>query len=340
VGKRIFQIGFLPAVLLGLFLGSLPAQQPAPQQFHPRGRKPAPPAIRAAIFDANMARHGEIVKTLPMATQRQFDCREAFKNVLPTDNQGNCGDCYGVSSADACSMALIKAGILPLDGTKGRLSSQYGLDNRLAFKGGCEGGNESQVIDYIHKNGFPLTSEYGPYTAQPHRPRPVSGMKLFRIDDWGYCTPSQQEGVAATQDMKNCMAEFGPISVAFDASGCDRYRWPQVMSGRGANVDHAVLCIGWDDDKGAFLGMNQWGDSWGGPNCTFWIRYGSYSWGTDAIWVKSEPVNPPPPPPPPPGPTPEPCKCHVHFLTGGGVVVLVVGLGFVLVWLLKWRKKP
>jgi hypothetical protein len=282
-----------------------PVQIPAK---HPRGHKPAPEAVRKALHDESFKRHGHRIGHLPKATQASFDCRTAFGNVLPTDDQKQCGDCFGVSSFDGCSMALVKAGVLPLDASKGRLSSQYGLDSG-AFEGGCGGGDEAQVIDWMKNKGAPLTSDYGPYQGGPGRLKPISGMAVYKIGDYGFCTPSQQQGPASDQDIKNCMAQYGPISVAFDASGCDNYQWPQVMSGRGNSVDHAVLCIGWDDSKGAFLGMNQWGDSWGGPNGTFWIAYGSYSWGTEAIWMTAGAVPPPPapvPPVPPIPPTPPP----------------------------------
>lgn len=250
---------------------------------YPRGYVREPDHLHAARHAAALLRHGHRVRGLPKMTPASFDCRVAFGNVLPVDDQMSCGDCFGVSAADGCSMALIRAGILPNDAIKGRLSSQYGLDYG-AFDGGCGGGDEAQVIDYIKTTGFPLTSDYGTYQGGAHKPKPISGMKIYKLGDYGYCTPAQQGGVANTQDMKNCMAQYGPLSVAFDASGCDSYQWPDVMSGNGNSVDHAVLCIGWDDAKGAFLGMNQWG-SWGGPGGTFWIKYGSYAWGSEAIWM-------------------------------------------------------
>lgn len=301
-GKQRFIVSFGLAVAgllsLALFAAGQPA--PAPPVKHQRGYVPPPPHVHARLHANALVRLGDHVQQLPVATEPVFDCRTAFKNVLPVDDQGSCGDCYGVSAADGCSMALVKAGKLPLDPVNGRLSSQYGLDNSQAFQGGCGGGFSAQVIDFIKTHGFPLTSEYGPYTASSRRLKPLDGMKVLKIDDYGYCTPNQQGGVADTQDMKNCMAKYGPLSVAFDAGGCDGYRWPEVMSGGGRNVDHAVLCIGWDDAKGAFLGMNQWG-SWGGPGGTFWIKYGSYSWGTEAIWISGGPDPVPPSPPAPVG---------------------------------------
>ena len=299
---------------------------------HTRGHKDAPKEVRAKLHAEAFKRNGHRVKSLPKATAASFDCRTAPGFVvLPADDQGQCGDCFGVSSTDCCSMALARAGVLPAT-EAGRLSSQYGLDNPRAFVGGCNGGDEAEVIDFIYNNGFPLTKDYGPYSAVPGRLKSITGMPVYKIGGYGYCTPSQQDGVAATQDMKNCIAQYGPISVAFDASECDNYQWPATMVGTGTSVDHAVLCIGWDDThdngdgtKGAFLGMNQWGQAnastvtfvsqaWGGPGCTFWIKYGADSFGTEAIWVTAGtppaptpvPPTPVPPTPTPPGPTPVP----------------------------------
>ncbi len=269
-----------------------------------RGHKPLTAEQSAKMHAERKAILGNHVEKLPKATAPAWDCR-TLGMVLPGNDQGQCGDCFGVSTADAASMALIMAGILPNDTSKGRLSSQYGLDNRDAFQGGCNGGNGTQVIDYMIKSGgWPLTSDYGPYTASPGRLKPLTGMKLYKPVQWGYCTPGQEGGMASVQDIKNCMVKYGVINISFDASGCDSYTWPNVMKGRGNSVDHEVCCVGWDDSKNAFLGMNQWGDSWGGPGGVFWIDYGSYSWGTDAFWVLGSNGPPPPPPPPPPGPTP------------------------------------
>src|ERR1700674_3724347 len=165
-----------------LFFGIVPAAD-AQKKAWGRGYKPAPPAVRKALHEAATRRHGNRVAKLPKTTAISFDCRTAFGNVLPVNDQGQCGDCFGVSSMDVCSMALIKAGQLPLDPVKGRLSSQYGLDFTVCFVGGCNGGDEAQVIDYLKTTGAPLTSDYGPYTASPGTPKDVSGMKFWTIAD-------------------------------------------------------------------------------------------------------------------------------------------------------------
>ncbi len=289
----------------GIELAQRPEDKPQPEKpddpvkpkppAHPRGHKPLSPEQSAAMHASRKKAIGNHVEKLPKATAPTWDCR-TLGFILPGNDQGQCGDCFGVSTADAASMSFIMMGLLPNDASKGRLSSQYGLDESRAFEGGCNGGNGSQVIEFMCKNGWPLTSDYGPYTANPGRLKPLTGMTLYKPVNWGFCTPNQEGGVASVQDIKNCMVKYGCINVSFDASGCDNYSWPSVMKGRGNSVDHEVCCIGWDDSKNAFLGMNQWGDSWGGPGGTFWIDYGSYSWGTDAFWVLA--ANGPTPPNP------------------------------------------
>ncbi len=265
-------------------------------------------------INASLPNHLIRKSILKKAVPDSYDLRTSAKCILPVDDQGSCGDCFGVSAADGCSMALIQAGLLPFS-EDGRLSSQYGLDCGK-FEGGCNGGDEGQVIDEIKRNGFPLTKDYGPYRASPGQCKSTASMKFLKIQDYGFCDPSiGAGGVANAQKMMEWMYQTQcPLSVAFDAGGCDGYQWPQVMRGGGNNVDHAVLCIGWKTEGGKviFLGMNQWGSSWGGPGGTFWIEAGAWSWGTEAMYIVggAGPTPPPPPTPPTPGNGTPPFKLY------------------------------
>lgn len=56
-------------------------------------------------------------------------------------------------------------------------------------------------------------------------------------------------------------------------------------------TNHAVLIIGWDDNKQAWLIRNSWGDDWdetGGTGTErgyAWVKYGNEGIGTAAKWV-------------------------------------------------------
>lgn len=331
-------------ILFGaLLLSPAGTQEKKPDEFkRGRGRVQPHPEVIAKRHTNSLARHGHRIGKLPKVTADKFDCRTAPGFVvLPVDDQGNCGSCYGVSVVGVVSAALARNGLVP-SGEAGRLSNQFGLDCG-AFEGGCNGGDEAQVFAYMKTHGFPLQSEYGPYRERSGQCKATADLlKRYKPLDWGYCTPAQESGIANTQDIKNCMARYGPISIAFDAGGCNSYQAGQVMTGNGGNVDHAVALIGWDDSKGtkgAWLMQNQWGTSWGdGGLC--WIAYGAWSVGTEAIWCSAgdptppapptPPVPPMPPVPPGPGPAPGPAPGSYLFLDKGfpaGSMLRVAGPG-------------
>lgn len=314
-------IGALFVVLCSLLVLSAPSQEAKTKPVkYPRGRVASPPEVVAARHAAAFKRHGHRMKSLPDATPDTFDCQATFGCVLPVNDQGQCGDCYGVSACDGMSMAFAKAGYFKVDGSQ-RLTFQWGLDCKSSF-GGCNGGDEAEVIDFGKTTGFPIASDYGPYLAAPGRCKSIAGMKVWKIGDWGYCTPGQHSGVASTQDMKNAMVRYGPLSVAFDAGGCDNYQVGQVMTAKGSNVDHAVLCVGWKTEGGKTIwkGMNQWGTSWGDKGY-FWIQEGAYSWGTEAIWMSVAALPPPPGPTPPPPIPPAPIPPGPSLATINGMTI-------------------
>jgi cathepsin L len=55
-------------------------------------------------------------------------------------------------------------------------------------------------------------------------------------------------------------------------------------TGNSDPINHAIVLVGWDDTKGAWLMKNSWGPSWG-VNGFMWIKYGTSNVGTGACWV-------------------------------------------------------
>ena len=48
--------------------------------------------------------------------------------------------------------------------------------------------------------------------------------------------------------------------------------------------DHAIMLVGWNDAKSAWLLKNSWGPGWG-VDGFMWIAYGANSVGYAAAWV-------------------------------------------------------
>lgn len=263
------------------------------------GRVEPPPHVLAQRHLEAMRRHGNLVDRLPDILAPTYDCI-ALGQVPPIRNQKQCGSCWDFSGTGVVTCANIIAGYGKPDGSF-QLSEQYTLD--CGQNGGCNGDDNVTVLEWAKKTGLPLDSAYGPYQANSERCAYKSSETLYTLDDWGYATPSQEQGVANTADIKTMMVQYGPIGSGIDASGLGD--GTGIISGNGSSIDHDIVLVGWDDSKGkagCWRLRNSWGTSWGdGGYC--WIEYGAWSVGYEAVWGTRKPLAPPPPPVPP-GPLP------------------------------------
>jgi len=88
--------------------------------------------------------------------------------------------------------------------------------------------------------------------------------------------------------LEEALCRYGPLAVALYVDGEEFCAYTSgvysgVRSG-GQAVNHAVLLVGWDDGKQAWLIKNSWGLGWGEKGY-MWIRYGSNDVGFGAAWV-------------------------------------------------------
>ncbi len=291
--KTRLGLGILFAALLATSVGYQPVErvqaQDKPAQKHAKGRIAPSPEKLAAMHAQALKRHGLISKKIPKVTARQWDCR-SLGYVPPAKNQRSCGSCWDFSGTFVVEGAFLKAGGYGKPDGSFALSEQYTLD--CGRNGGCNGDDNTTVLDWAKKTGLPLTLDYGPYTASAGRCKSSSSMKMFKIQDWGFCTQGGGQNVSDTQDIKNSMVAFGPIGCAVAAGGSNFWNTGQgTCTGRSTGIDHDVGLIGWDDDhdngdgsKGAWIMHNSWGTEWGTEG-NAWMKYGSDSIGTEAVWA-------------------------------------------------------
>ena len=279
------------AALKQLVAQKNPQPMPKAAVAHGRGYKPNA-AKQIQLHAVAKARHDNRIASLPKVLAPKFDCRDMGWAPAMKD-QGQCGSCYQFSGAMTCTAGYYKAGLKDQIGTG--FAEQYGMD--CHDWGGCDGGDENDIIVWAKSNGLPLESDYGPYTASSGQCKLKPTTKLWKIDDWGYCTGDQSQRFPTYQELKNAIATYGPISVAGSAGAGFQEYTSGLFKGNDSSVDHAILCIGWDDTKspkGSLLLQNQWGTGWGDGGY-MWCEYGANAWGTEAMWVK---VNGGPTPPP------------------------------------------
>lgn len=235
------------------------------------------------------------------ATAQKYDCR-TLGQVGPIKDQGGCGDCYIFSGIGVSECSQFTAGVA-------LATSGFGLSEQMALDcwnvGGCNGGDEWQVAQMVMSQGVASIAQYPGNGQNPGNCKNLPG--AYKIAAMGYCDPNQQSnGVASTQLIKNCLVQYGPVSVAVAAGG---NAWSNynggLLSGTDHNIDHAIIIVGWDDTQGSsgvWIARNSWSTQWGIQGYAL-VPYGNFDIGTEAFWVQTTPVTPPATAPVVTGPT-------------------------------------
>ena len=98
-------------------------------------------------------------------------------------------------------------------------------------------------------------------------------------------------GWASRGDIKEALCSYGPVASMIDVTGDFRdYTGgifedrPRSSYGPIPSTDHAVMIVGWDDDKGAWRIRNSWGTDWGEDGAA-WVKYGHNGIGWHTVWA-------------------------------------------------------
>lgn len=291
---------FCSAVCLALVVSTGAAQHtiktPSGKTYH-TGRKPLPPEIMKRLAEAAKQRHGNLIARLPKVTAAAFDSR-TMGWIPPIRDQSQCGSCWDFSGSGVVGVALVKAGQIP--NTNNQPSEQYTLD--CGQNGGCGGDDNITVLQWAKATGLPLDKDYGvAYQARAGRCQSTSSMKLYKLQDWGFCDPNNQNGVASVDSIKKAIVAYGAVGLGIDAGVLGD--GTGIVSGSGHSIDHDVIVVGWDDSKGkngVWIMRNSWGTGWGqacgGTESGYcYIEYGSGDIGTEACWAVAASAKPPNP---------------------------------------------
>lgn len=227
-----------------------------------------------------------------------FDWRNhgVYLNVM---DQGACGSCWAFASIAAFwSNSILnyrkRNPEVKKVGADGKLEydiadapmptplmSVQPLLNCIAkSEGNCGGGLHSSAFNHFVEFGAILSDQE--YAAKANPCKQKLGTRAVAWDYVNY----PPDKLPSVKQLKEALLEHGPLTVLVHMDDPFKAYKGGVFNERNTRmVNHAVLLLGWDDGKKAWLLLNSWGTQWGEEGY-MWIAWGSNNVGMYAAWIE------------------------------------------------------
>ncbi|PKL19300.1 MAG: hypothetical protein CVV49_01575 [Spirochaetae bacterium HGW-Spirochaetae-5] len=230
--------------------------------------------------------------SLPAAIKRSADMKafnwRDINMMTPVKNQLQCGSCWAFSG-----MAVYESVYKIMHGKELDLSEQYVVDclegvtaaNVKADCGSCSGGNVPFLFRTMVTSGAALESQV-PYLGENSFCSNKNADMPYKIKQKGYVSYQ----IATVKEIKEAICKYGPVysslkvTPLFQAYGGGVYDEKVSVSGP-RDTNHAIVIVGWDDSKKAWLVRNSWSEGWG-ENGYVWVEYGCANIGNNVAWIR------------------------------------------------------
>lgn len=195
----------------------------------------------------------------------RFDLRDSAY-VTVAKNQGNCGCCWAFSTLASLESNWLKNGFGSYDLSEENMKNCHGFE-----VGGCTSGNSEMADAYLTRGSGPLTETQNPYVAVTDSC--IKGLAPVALITSSIYLPKDISVVKqAVMDYGGLYASLYWQNSSYNAAN-KTYYYKDTLA-----ENHAVLIVGWNDNKntaggmGAWIAKNSWGTGWGEQGY-FYISY-------------------------------------------------------------------
>lgn len=235
----------------------------------------------------------------PFAGEELPKSVDMSSRMPPAGNQGKQNSCVAWTVGYACksfqekyeeNTSFIKGGQL----NKDAVFSPAFIYNQI--NNGADGGSLfADALNVLSQQGAVKWSDM-PYNENDYLTRPSNAIKSkakkYRIDFWRRVNFLDAKEVKAQLNagfpvIIGAMIDKGFIDGGRNSGGRD-YIW-RAKSGKELG-GHAMLIVGYDDNKGAFKILNSWGQNWGNKGYC-WISYNFSSTAIREAYVMKDAIN-------------------------------------------------
>jgi hypothetical protein len=225
------------------------------------------------------------------ARRPAFDWRDYGIISEPAGFQGfKCDSCWAFATVDALQMArqiaAVRNNIRFVESPRASVQQLIGcmLPDKTAH---CVENWHGEAFTYMVDTGLPLG---GPTGYDEFDSGTWSCDSPFRIKalTWDFVAPTLK-AIPSVDEIKRAIVLYGPVVSMIRLDKCFwLYGGGVFNEEQNEETTHMVVILGWDDEKGAWLIKNSYGDDWGDGGFG-WVRYGSNNIGQSTAWVLADP---------------------------------------------------
>lgn len=197
--------------------------------------------------------------------------------ISPIKSQGLCGSCWAFGTAGTVEAAYAIANKKKIvDAGEQELLSCSG-------SGSCAGGY--WAFSYVKQRGLPDEVDF-PYQTKDTTACKEEIAHPYRIENWAFISSTSE--IPTVAEIKQAMSIYGPVVTGIRATDAFQLHKGDTTFKEKAvgKINHAIIIIGWDDSRHAWLIKNSWGKRWGDQGFC-WVDYDCNSVGSGAAWVRA-----------------------------------------------------